>query len=309
MLRSKGAVIEHAENGKIALDLFQASEMYHYDAILMDIRMPEMDGLETTERIRALERPDATLVPIIALTANAFSEVKEEFTAAGMNDYIAKPIEVRVLKQKLKLYLPPELIQKNTDIEEAPKAPSVPTKPSSGLVIGDLDTDAALSLLGSKDLYMKVLKDWVNYTVEVHALKSASRQIGANELADMAMELERAGHENDIDYINDNTRSALDKYVSYIPVFKEVFPDEEEEDVSSKPAVDVGVLGDLLTGLQEAFDSLDMDYMEENLDKLSAYSYDEEGASLLKDMKMAADSFDMDGGSEAIEKMRSKYGV
>ena len=299
-----------------------------YDLILMDHMMPGMDGVETTRRIRE-EFPEMADMPIIALTANAFSEVKEEFTAAGMNDYIAKPIEVRVLKQKLKLYLPPELIQKNTDIEEAPKAPSVPTKPSSGLVIGDLDTDSALSLLGSKDLYMKVLKDyysvidkkaeliknlfdsmdWVNYTVEVHALKSASRQIGANELADMAMELERAGHENDIDYINDNTRSALDKYVSYIPVFKEVFPDEEEEDVSSKPAVDVGVLGDLLTGLQEAFDSLDMDYMEENLDKLSAYSYDEEGASLLKDMKMAADSFDMDGGSEAIEKMRSKYGV
>ncbi len=299
-----------------------------YDLILMDHMMPGMDGVETTKHIRE-EFPDMADMPIIALTANAFSEVKEEFTRSGMNDYIAKPIEVRVLKQKLKLYLPPEMIKKNSPVEEAPRQHSVAPKPSSDMVIGDLDTDAALSLLGNKDLFLKVLKDyytviekkadliknlfdskdWVNYTVEVHALKSASRQIGANELADMAMELERAGHEKDIAYINENTRAALDKYLSYLPVFEELFPEEEEEEDSGKPPVDTAVLGELLAGLEEAFDSLDMDYMEENLDKLSSYSYDDEGAALLKAMKLAADSFDMDGGREAINKMRSKYGV
>ncbi|SEQ83805.1 PAS domain S-box-containing protein [Lachnospiraceae bacterium NE2001] len=101
MLRSKGAVIEHAENGKIALDLFQASEMYHYDAILMDIRMPEMDGLETTERIRVLERPDATLVPIIALTANAFDEDVQRSLQVGMNAHLSKPVEPDRLFQTL----------------------------------------------------------------------------------------------------------------------------------------------------------------------------------------------------------------
>ena len=75
--------------------------MYHYDGILMDIRMPEMDGLETTERIRVLERPDATLVPIIALTANAFDEDVQRSLQVGMNAHLSKPVEPDRLYQTL----------------------------------------------------------------------------------------------------------------------------------------------------------------------------------------------------------------
>ena len=93
--------VEHAENGKIALEKFAASEVGHYDAILMDVRMPVMDGLQATEAIRLLDRADAKTVPIIALSANAFDEDVQHSLQAGMNAHLSKPVEVERLYETL----------------------------------------------------------------------------------------------------------------------------------------------------------------------------------------------------------------
>jgi len=84
---------ERAENGQIAVDMFSEHEKGYYDAILMDVRMPVMDGLTATETIRALEREDAREIPIIAMTANVFDEDVERSFKAGMNAHLSKPIE------------------------------------------------------------------------------------------------------------------------------------------------------------------------------------------------------------------------
>jgi len=95
------AEIDHAENGKIVLEMFEKSPIGHYDAILMDVRMPEMDGLETAAAIRALDRPDAKAIPIIALTANAFDEDVQRSLQVGMNAHLSKPVEPEHLYQTL----------------------------------------------------------------------------------------------------------------------------------------------------------------------------------------------------------------
>ena len=82
-----------ARNGEDALMMFQKSEPGYYAAILMDVRMPVMDGLEAARRIRALEHPDAKTIPIIAMTANVFEEDLERSLAAGMNAHLFKPVE------------------------------------------------------------------------------------------------------------------------------------------------------------------------------------------------------------------------
>ena len=92
---------DHAENGKIAVELFQKSAPGYYAAILMDVRMPEMNGLEATAAIRALDRPDAKTIPIIALTANAFDEDVQRSMQAGMNAHLSKPVESERLFQTL----------------------------------------------------------------------------------------------------------------------------------------------------------------------------------------------------------------
>ena len=101
LLLAKDIRADHAENGRIALEMFEQSEPHSYDAILMDIRMPEMDGLEAAGRIRALNRPDAKRVPIIAMTANAFDEDVQQSLQVGMNAHLSKPVEPENLYQTL----------------------------------------------------------------------------------------------------------------------------------------------------------------------------------------------------------------
>ena len=99
LLEAEGACVTYAENGKIAVKLFSESKPNYYDAILMDIMMPVMNGIEATKTIRALERNDAKITPIIALTANAFEEDVRASIEAGMNAHLTKPLEIsRVIK-------------------------------------------------------------------------------------------------------------------------------------------------------------------------------------------------------------------
>ncbi len=101
ILESKEVISDVAVNGKIAVELFESHPENYYAAILMDVRMPEMDGLEATRLIRALSRPDAAEIPIIALTANAFDEDVQRSLQAGLNAHLTKPIQPEVLFETL----------------------------------------------------------------------------------------------------------------------------------------------------------------------------------------------------------------
>ena len=97
VLSMREITAEHAENGKIAVEMFAEHAPGYYDAILMDMRMPEMDGLEATKAIRAMDRTDAGTIPIIALTANAFDEDVQRSMQAGLNAHLSKPVEPEIL--------------------------------------------------------------------------------------------------------------------------------------------------------------------------------------------------------------------
>ena len=99
--------VEHAVNGKIAVDMFANSEEGYYDAVLMDMRMPEMDGLEAAKHIRAMDRMDAKEIPIIALTANAFEEDVQRSLQAGLNAHLSKPVEPETLFVTLESFIRP----------------------------------------------------------------------------------------------------------------------------------------------------------------------------------------------------------
>jgi CheY-like chemotaxis protein len=97
LLEMAGCIVEEAKNGREAVDRFEVNPANYYDLILMDIRMPVMDGLEATKLIRTSEKEDARTVPIIATTANAFDEDTKKSMDSGMDGHISKPIEVKHL--------------------------------------------------------------------------------------------------------------------------------------------------------------------------------------------------------------------
>ena len=106
ILSIEGADCEIVENGRLALERFLASPPGSFDAILMDVQMPVMNGYDATRAIRAQKRADAGTIPIIAMTANAFAEDEKEALSAGMNIHLTKPIDVELLKQTIHRYIP-----------------------------------------------------------------------------------------------------------------------------------------------------------------------------------------------------------
>ena len=105
ILEKVGCQVSVAMNGREAVECFAASEEGRFDAILMDVRMPLMNGIEATKEIRAMQRPDAAKIPIIAMTADAFDDERRNTLEAGMNYHLAKPINPETLYQILSEFL------------------------------------------------------------------------------------------------------------------------------------------------------------------------------------------------------------
>ncbi len=302
--------IDTVTSGKAAVDKISD---FHYDIIFMDHMMPELDGVETTHIIRRFH-PEYNDVPIIALTANAVDGTKEMFCREGMNDFVAKPIELRMLAAKVKQWLPVEKIQKVYRKHEEDRT----EKKEGDIQIGDLDVKYAINMLTSESLFWKVLKvfyhsiekkvkliwmfleeeDWPDYTIEVHALKNAARQIGAISLSDKAAAMEKAGNARDTEAIRAHTEEMLTQYASYLPVLA---PYCEEEDEEGKENISKEVLYGLFRELQEAVDDLDMDKMEDVIEQMKQYRYEGEQRELFAQLKNAVEEVDVDS-CEAIMK-------
>lgn len=302
--------IETAVSGRIAMDKCIKN---NYDIIFMDHMMPEMDGIETTKLIRR-QLPRYNNIPIIALTANAVGDVKEMFLKEGLNDFVAKPIELRTIISKVKQWLPPEKIQKSTTRK-------IEKKTTENIVIGDLDTKTAISLLGSEALFWKILKEYYrviskkidkikeyestedikSYTIEVHALKSASRQIGATSLSEKAAFLEQAGNKNDIETIHAKTDEMLEQYDSYITVLSPFCDTDEEEENDGKEHITIENLQIQLDKIKNGAENLDQDSMEEALNELSKYSHPDKESELFKRIKDAIENIDVDACSQTVD--------
>lgn len=105
MLRQTGIEVETAEDGEMALKKFMQAGPGYYDLILMDVQMPRMDGYTCAKAIRSSSQADAAVIPIVAMTANAFSEDISKALAGGMNDHLAKPIVLQVFYATLRNFL------------------------------------------------------------------------------------------------------------------------------------------------------------------------------------------------------------
>ena len=299
-----------------------------YDIIFMDHMMPEMDGVETTRVIRRL-LGDNGQVPIIALTANAVEGTAQMFIDEGMNDFVTKPIEMRVILAKLRKWLPPEKIEKNRNkkmdaVLQGANKEGKPYQMSTDISIAGLDVKKAMEFLGNEELFWSVLKEyyrvidkksmmiseyeqkemWKEYTVEVHALKSASRQIGALELAQVAEQMEAAGNAENAALIHKITPGMLEEYTFYKGILAPYFVKEKE--AQSGRAAEASEMSELFGQMKEAMENLDMDAMEKVIKDMSQYSYSDEQYSIFEKLKNAVEDIDTEKCEEIIAEWKKE---
>lgn len=285
-----------------------------YDIVFMDHMMPGVDGVETTHIIRRLIVGYEN-VPIIALTANAIGGTKEMFIQEGMNDFVAKPIEVSDIVAMIRKWLPKEKII--PEVSEKSK-PQPAEKTTGSLVIEGLNTKQAISLLGSEKLYMQILREYYlsidkraaiitealeksnikGYTIEVHSLKSTSKQIGADALAELAARLEKAGNELDVDLILAKTSDLIAHYLRYKDILAPLFP--ELSDKTQVLAADRSVVSMLLDSMTEALETMDTLAMDEVLEKMSEYSFTPAQTQCFEKLRAFAEAGDIDMCSAVI---------
>ncbi|MCM1160449.1 MAG: response regulator [Roseburia sp.] len=226
ILRDTKMQIHTASNGEEALKLLE-KETFHM--IFLDHMMPVMDGMETLKEIR--DRNLCPGVPIIVLTANAVSGVRESYQQAGFDDYLSKPVGIKQLEAMIRKYLPKELVlekEEQPQIEELVKE----EKEASFLAgLSFLDVASGLAYCaGSEEFYREMLQsyldnskyeeirkfygmeDWENYRILVHALKSTSLSIGAAEFSNQAKEQELAAKEGRIEDVRKGHEDMMSSY-------------------------------------------------------------------------------------------------
>ncbi|MBR6697991.1 MAG: response regulator [Lachnospiraceae bacterium] len=248
-LLSKSLIqLTEATSGEMALELMRNN---CYDVILLDHMMPGIDGIETLKRARQMQDNKSINAPIIALTANAISGVREQYLAAGFDDYISKPINGLTLENKLMKYIPQnKIIIRQRQVEKM----EVVEEQEQSLI----SENVGLQYCGnSKELYLEIMKlfaasfkekqdklmnnfndkDWNNYTINIHALKANALNIGAKTLGEECLKLEQAGkkiranedvteHEN---IIMDNHFAVMELYEKVVNAANEYINREADQ--------------------------------------------------------------------------------
>ena len=311
--------IDLADNGKKALVMIQEKK---YHMIFMDHMMPIMDGVEATKCLRQMEDSYYKELPVIALTANAMKESKQMFEEAGMNGFVAKPIEMKQICRTIRKWLPANLIIEQEVAEE--NGISEDIKQPEEISIEGIDIKEGIKNSGTRELFVSLLGDFYklidtkslkiekcmddalirDYTIEVHALKNTARMIGAMKLSEQFWELEQLGNANDMEAIYQKTPKVLSLYRSYKTVLKSYGTAQAELKEVSKEEILL-----YLKGIQEAIEGFDLDAADAAMEKLEQCRLPEACQSLMEDLRVFVADVAMEEILKITEEMIKKIEV
>ncbi len=311
--------VDIATGGKEALRKVNENE---YELIFMDHMMPEMDGVETLVEIRKTEIAYCKTVPVVVLTANAIYGAREELMGSGFSDYVAKPIDVKQLEEVLYKYLcdpskemaMQEAVPEDDRIDVEPEIEhTVAMQETHSVVAIELegfDTETAMTHL-DKDSYCSILKifytdlpitlervvrekeigDWEKFTIDVHALKSSGASVGAMSLSNQARQLEAAGKEQDVAYIEEHFTTFTECCRETIQVLEAFFGEDPKTEVATElSALDSQWIQDI----RVACEQMDSSKAEELLEELSGKSFSNEESVLIQKIRNHVEQFDYD---------------
>ena len=229
LLKEYDLTIDTSYDGFDALDKIKAGK--NYDLILMDIMMPKMGGTETLKRLKEIENFN---IPVVALTADAIQGKSNKYLEVGFSDYLSKPINEDELKKVLSKFL------KGTVEVKKEEVTNKTTTNTDYLKEAGIDVDASIELLGDIDMYNETLKDFLtesetrlpkleeyknnndlnNYAILSHAMKSDSKYLGFKKLAELSLNHELKGKENNLEYVKNNYQELMDEANRIIEVVK-----------------------------------------------------------------------------------------
>ena len=242
LLKTTEIAVSCCDSGERCLELIRQR---HFDVILLDHMMPEMDGIETLKRMKEMKSHLCKNTPVIALTANAIVGVREMYLAEGFDDYLSKPVDSNELEAMLRKHLPEdkvvvEILEAEMSVQDCFDPVSEAAGQAEETVAGTeenaepyIDRDTALMYCaGSEEMFHeflgmfcnlreskleKILKcyqeeDWNGYGIELHALKSTSLSIGGKRLSELSLELEKAGKAGDAGFIREHHEKAMALY-------------------------------------------------------------------------------------------------
>ncbi len=319
LLQLYGIACDTAESGPEAISKI---EKQHYDIVFMDHMMPEMDGVETTKRLRATHDMDSLV--IIALTANAVEGVRKMLINAKMNDYLSKPIDKAQLTRMLRRWLPADKVrEKETPAQQSAKVFEISPLLLRIATIDEVDVELGLDRIGlMQDVYEKsiiilarrfpeVIKrltsflknnDLQGFSIEVHGLKGSLDNIGATKLAGLAEALEHKAKENDALFC----KNALPALIAAVSGLHEKLVAALEENASETPPAPAGDKALLLRQLpvvRGLLDSFEGDEARALVLSLSAYDYGAETNAVLKNIIGLVEEFEYERAMAAIDSL------
>ena len=308
LLKETEMNIETASSGFETLDMTKKKK---YDLILLDHRMPSMDGVETLHRMRSDDTNINVKTPCVALTANAGVGAREEYMRLGFDAYLSKPIDTESLEKVIRDLLPDELKvlpgMKEFDKLANKEKIKVETLPE----IEGVDINAGINACGNEEIYKDVViqfresiedkvheimlsldtQDYRTYTVLVHALKSSARLVGALELSEMAKSLEEAGDKGNYMYIRLMNNEMTTMYLAYIDRLKplvDIFS-EADEPVDAKEHISDEELDEIWAAIKEMVEAFDYESACDAYDVLKGYilpeAYEERMPDLYKALR------------------------
>ncbi|WP_051688720.1 response regulator [Butyrivibrio sp. AE2032] len=309
LLKRTNMQIDAAESADEGLEFTRQKK---YDLIFFDHMMPYKDGIEALQELKAEKENPNRETPIICLTANAISGMREMYLNAGFDDYVTKPIDPAILEEAIIKYLPKDIILSQESFEETREEAQEPIIPEFMYQIEGLDVDGAVGRLGSEEIYLETAKTYQetvdktasdiekywekknipNLTTKVHAIKSTSRIIGAMELGDFAEVMEDAGRNNDESFLSKNIQTLLNDYRKLGKNLESLTLEQSSSDNARQLSIEE--LQGIYEQLRKAVDNADYNVMDELAEALSNCNVPESEAGRVKEIVRAISDFDYD---------------
>lgn len=314
LLRRTKIHIDTVTSGRECLEVTLKNK---YDLILMDHRMPEMDGVQTFKRIRKDKENLNRDTPVIALTANIFTNSRDMYLNMGFEDYISKPVNPGILESALLHYLPEEKVNKEEDFVEEEDWVEDGEVPKIMRESPMINVEMGIQNCGSPEYYMETVRIYLDsapdnrekiekyfekgnipdYTTKVHALKSSSRIIGVKNLGDLAEKLEKAGNEKDIPFIAENTPELLKLYKELTDILDTAVTEYyslDEEDDGDKEEITPDKLNEAYSAIRETAQMFDYDSMSMVMGMLDKYRIPDSEKEKYETLKKAFRDADWD---------------